>query len=212
MVIIFLGPPGSGKGTQAAIVSKALSIPSLSTSAILTSVIQSGGDRAKELRDYMTSGNLVPSSLVNELVATTLIKNEYTAGCILDGYPRTIDQAEFLDIRFPELKLKVVYFDISYNALSSRIEGRFACASCGAIYNKFSSKTKVDGICDICGLQEFKVREDDKLEVLRKRWEVYIEETRPLLEYYKNKDVLVSIDATLDKEDITCSVKNKLKL
>jgi len=212
VVIIFLGPPGSGKGTQAAIISKALSISSLSTSAILNEVIKNGGERAKELQDYMSSGRLVPSSLVNELVATTIVQDEYSAGCILDGYPRNIDQAEFLDIRFPKLELKVVYFDISYEALASRIEGRFACASCGAIYNKFSSNTKVEGVCDVCGSKEFKIREDDKLEVLHKRWEVYIEETKPLLEYYKDKGVLLSIDATLQKEEITSDLRNAMKL
>ena len=212
MVIIFLGPPGSGKGTQAAIISNALSIPSLSTSAILTAVIKNGGDVAKELQDYMASGRLVPSSLVNEMVATTLVKNEYSSGCILDGYPRNIDQAEFLDIRFPELDLKVVYFDISYEALAERIKGRFSCAACGAIYNKFSCDTKIKGVCDACGSQEFKIREDDSLEVLLKRWEVYIEETKPLLEYYKNKGILVSIDAILHKEEITAIVRNALKL
>ena len=212
MVIIFLGPPGSGKGTQAAVISKALSIPSLSTSAILTAVIKNGGDLGKELQDYMSSGRLVPSSLVNEMIATAIVKSEYSAGCILDGYPRNIEQAEFLNMRFPDLEIKVVYFDISYEALADRIEGRFACAACGAIYNKFSSNTKLDGVCDICASKEFKIRDDDKLEVLHKRWEVYIEETKPLLEYYKNKGLLVSINATLSKDEITSSLKNALKL
>ena len=212
MVIIFLGPPGSGKGTQAAVISKALSIPSLSTSAILTAVIKNGGDLGKELQDYMSSGRLVPSSLVNEMIATAIVNSEYSAGCILDGYPRNIEQAEFLNMRFPDLEIKVVYFDISYEALADRIEGRFACAACGAIYNKFSSNTKLDGVCDICASKEFKIRDDDKLEVLHKRWEVYIEETKPLLEYYKNKGLLVSINATLSKDEITSSLKNALKL
>lgn len=212
MIIIFVGPPGSGKGTQAAIISKELSIPSLSTSAILAEVINNGGELAKELKDYMSSGKLVPSALVNEMVATALTKSEYSSGCILDGYPRNIDQAEFLDIRFPKMEYKVVYFDISYEALASRIEGRYSCVSCGAIYNKFSSNTTVEGICDVCGATEFKIREDDKLEVLYKRWEVYIEETKPLLEYYKNKGCLVSVDATLDKTDITNNLLKALKL
>ncbi len=212
MVIIFLGPPGSGKGTQAAIIAKQLSVPSLSTSAILSDVIKNGGDRAQELKDYMSSGKLVPSTLVNELVATTFSRDEYKAGCILDGYPRNIDQAEFLDMRFPEMELKVVYFDISYDFLAKRIEGRFACEACGAIYNKFSSNTRLEGVCDVCGSKEFKIRDDDKLEVLQKRWEVYIEETKPLLEYYKNKGNLVSIDATLHKEEITNNLLKALKL
>ena len=212
MVIIFLGPPGSGKGTQAAIISKALALPSLSTSAILAGVIKNGGEIAEELQDYMSSGKLVPSSLVNEMVATTLVKAEYNAGCILDGYPRNIDQAEFLDLRFSQLELKVIYFDISYEVLAQRIEGRFVCNACGAIYNKFSSNTKLEGVCDLCGSKDLKIRADDKLEILHKRWEIYLEETKPLLEYYKNKGILVSIDATVSKEEITASLKSALEL
>ena len=131
---------------------------------------------------------------------------------ILDGYPRNIDQAEFLDIRFPEIMPQVVYFDISYDVLASRITGRFVCASCGAIYNKFAFNTKVEGVCDICNSKDFKIRDDDKLEVLQKRWEVYIEETKPLLEYYKNKGCLLSIDATIEKTEITNNLLKLLKL
>jgi len=212
VVIILLGPPGSGKGTQAAIISKSLSIPSLSTSAILAEVIKNGGDLGQELKRYMSSGRLVPSSLVNEMIATTLAKAEYSSGCILDGYPRNIDQAEFLDIRFPKINPQVVYFDISYDVLVSRVNGRFVCASCGAIYNKFAFNTKIEGVCDVCNSRDFNIRDDDKLEVLQKRWEVYIEETKPLLEYYKNKGCLLSIDATLEKTEITNNLLKLLKL
>lgn len=207
MLIIFLGPPGSGKGTQAAILSKFLSIPSLSTSAILNDVIKNGGSLAEELGNYMSSGRLVPSALVNEMVVTTISKNEYKDGCILDGYPRNIEQAEFLDMKFPEASIKVLYFDISYEELVRRIEGRFTCSSCGAIYNKFSFNTKIDGVCDICESKDFKVRDDDNLEILHKRWEVYLDETKPLLDYYKGKGLLFSVDAAMQKEEITSSLK-----
>lgn len=210
MVIIFLGPPGSGKGTQANVISKALSIPSLSTSFILNDSIKAVGALAQELNDYMSSGRLVPSTLVNEIVATTLAQEKYNSGCILDGYPRTIDQAEFLDIRFPEIKPRVVYFEISYEALASRIAGRFCCGGCGAIYNTQSAPTKAEGVCDICGSKDLKVRDDDKVEVLQKRWEIYIAETRPLLEYYKNKGLLISVDATLSKDEITAKLIEEL--
>ena len=203
MVIIFLGPPGSGKGTQANIISKALSIPSLSTSFILSEFIKTGTPVATELQDHMSSGRLVPSTLVNEIVATTFVNEKYSLGCILDGYPRTIDQAEFFDLRFPNVKPKAVYFEISYEVLAERIAGRFCCGSCGAIYNTHSAPTKVDGICDICGSKDFTVRDDDKVEVLQKRWEIYIAETKPLLDYYRNKGVLLSVDATLSKDAIT---------
>jgi len=212
VVIILLGPPGSGKGTQTAILSKALSLPSLSTSAILAEVIKNGEDLGRELKSYMSSGRLVPSSLVNEMMATTLAKIEYSSGCILDGYPRNIDQAEFLDMRFPQLTPQVVYFDISYDALVDRVRGRFVCASCGAIYNKFAFNTKIEGVCDACDSKDFTIRDDDALEVLQKRWEVYISETKPLLEYYKNKRSLLSIDATLEKTVITNNLLERLKL
>jgi adenylate kinase len=212
VVIIFLGPPGSGKGTQAAIISKILSIPSLSTSGILNDVIKNGGEFARELQDYMSSGKLVPSTLVNEIVATTLSKEKYSSGCILDGYPRTVDQAEFLDIRFPKIRPMAVYCEISYEALIERISGRFSCTECGAIYNKLSAPTKTVGVCDVCNATQFKIRDDDNIKVLQKRWEVYIEETRPLLEYYGNKGSLVSVDATLDKEEITSKLIQLLQL
>lgn len=212
MVIIFLGPPGSGKGTQAAIISKILSIPSLSTSGILNDVIKNGGEFANELKNYMSSGKLVSSTLVNEIVSTTLAKEEYLKGCILDGYPRTIDQAEFLDIRFPQIKPTAIHCEISYEVLADRISGRFSCVECGAIYNKLSAQTKIDGICDSCQATTFKMRDDDNVEVLQKRWEVYIEETRPLLEYYNNKGCLVTVDATASKEEITNNIIELLQL
>lgn len=206
MVIIFFGPPGSGKGTQAAIISKILSIPSLSTSGILNNVIKNGGEFADELKNYMSSGKLVPSTLVNEIVSTTLAKKEYSLGCILDGYPRTIDQAEFLDIRFPKLKPVVVYCEISYEMLVNRIKERFSCVECGAIYNKLSAPTRIPNVCDVCKTTKFKIRDDDNIEVLQKRWEVYIEETKPLLEYYNNKGSLFTVDATISKEEITNNI------
>lgn len=206
MVIIFFGPPGSGKGTQAAIISKILSIPSLSTSGILNNVIKNGGEFADELKNYMSSGKLVPSTLVNEIVSTTLAKKEYSLGCILDGYPRTIDQAEFLDIRFPQLKPVVVYCEISYEMLVNRIKERFSCVECGAIYNKLSAPTRIPNVCDVCKTTKFKIRDDDNIEVLQKRWEVYIEETKPLLEYYNNKGSLFTVDATISKEEITNNI------
>jgi adenylate kinase len=211
VLIIFLGPPGSGKGTQASIISSILSIPSLSTGVALNEFCNSGGELSEKLKSYIHAGQLVPSSLVNEVVVSALSRDEYRAGCILDGYPRTIDQAEFLDMQFPNLEQKIIYFDISYSDLANRISGRFVCAKCEAIYNKISSPTKIVGICDVCGSKEFKERKDDSLDVLQKRWEVYISQTEPLLEYYASKAALISIDATLKKEEITNKVMNKLK-
>lgn len=203
MIIIFLGPPGSGKGTQAAIIGQKLSIPTLSTSAMLHAVISAGGKLAVELKNFMDNGELVPSTLVNEIVATTIIKDEYKAGCIFDGYPRTIDQAEFLDIRFPNLKIAVAHFDIGYEILEQRIDGRFTCLKCGAIYNKYLALPQKENECDICGSHDFKIRNDDKIEILRQRWEIYLKETKPLVEYYMNKGCLFNVNANLDKDKIT---------
>ncbi|MEY3196938.1 MAG: hypothetical protein RLZZ59_306 [Pseudomonadota bacterium] len=211
MVIIFLGPPGCGKGTQSAIISDALSLPAFSTSAALKEVAASDNVLGDQLRSLMNSGQLVPSTLVNEIVAQVLSGDKYRDGCILDGYPRTIDQAEFLDLRLKGSEVLAINFEISYDDLVVRITNRFVCDGCGAIYNKILSPTKIEGKCDFCESNSFSFRDDDNIDILRKRWEVYVSQSVPLIEYYASRGALMSIDATLEKQEVTNKLVEKLK-
>ncbi len=210
-IVVFLGPPGSGKGTQATMISEALKLPYLSTGDILREAAKKDNDNSVALRECMANGKLVSSDLVNAIVDDTLHQAEFSAGCILDGYPRNLNQAEFLDKNFPDAKVKVVYFDIAYDTLVERVTGRFSCAKCGAIYNKFLAPTKALNKCDKCDSREFKVREDDKVEVLRKRWNEYSKETTPLVDYYTKKSAIIGVDATLKKEAIADKLLEQLR-
>jgi len=211
VIVIFLGPPGSGKGTQAAVISDTLSLPSISTGDILRQSAKGSSGNSQELRECLASGKLVSSDLVNKLVYEFLKQDQYASGCILDGYPRNLNQAEFLDQNFPGSDIEVIYFNISYNVLLERISGRYSCAVCGAIYNKFLSPTEIDDVCDKCGSKELKTRDDDNIEVFSARWNEYSEQTKPLLDYYDKKGCLFEVDASQKKEDITNKVVNKLK-
>lgn len=211
MIVIFIGPPASGKGTQATLISGMFKLPYLSTGNILRDASKGKGPDNDSLRETIASGKLVPSDLVNRLAFKELEKEEYKRGFVLDGYPRNLSQAEFLDKKFPDERYKVFFFDIAYEDLIARATSRFACAKCGAIYNKISVPTKIENECDMCGSHEFVTRDDDNAEVLEERWKEYMQQTMPLVAYYNAKDVLVKIDATMKKEDITHKLVAELK-
>lgn len=211
MIIIFIGPPASGKGTQASLISGMFKLPYLSTGNLLRNASKDEGEDNDVLRETLASGKLVTSDLVNRLAFSELDKEEYSRGFVLDGYPRNLSQAEFLDKKFPDEKYKVIFFDISYENLVERATSRFACAKCGAIYNKISVPTKVENECDMCGSHEFVTRDDDNAEVLAERWKEYMQQTMPLVAFYNAKDTLVKIDATMKKEDITQKLVSEIK-
>lgn len=211
MIIIFIGPPASGKGTQASLISGMFKLPYLSTGNLLRKASKDEGEDNDVLRETLASGKLVTSDLVNRLAFSELDKEEYSRGFVLDGYPRNLSQAEFLDKKFPDEKYKVIFFDISYENLVERATSRFACAKCGAIYNKISVPTKVENECDMCGSHEFVTRDDDNAEVLAERWKEYMQQTMPLVAFYNAKDTLVKIDATMKKEDITQKLVSEIK-
>lgn len=208
MIIIFIGPPGSGKGTQSLVMSKRLGIPSLSTGDVLRLKSESGTEEGNKVKKMMESGELVPSDMVNQFVLEYLQENG--KDCILDGYPRNLEQAKFLR-KHVSKNVKVFYFDISHEVLVERITGRYSCKNCGEIYNKFFTFLKNPGECDICKSTDFLKRDDDNRDSITKRLKVYKDETVPVVDYYKKQGLLTVIDATRFVDRITEELLLKLK-
>ncbi len=185
MRLIMLGAPGAGKGTHALLLSKEYNIPQISTGDILRSHIKNETDLGKKAKKYMDKGLLVPDELVVEIVKKRIQEEDCKEGFILDGFPRTIPQAEALDKALEELAIaldKVVNIDVPDEVIIKRMAGRRVCSNCGASYHIENKKPLKENICDECG-SELKQREDDKEETVRKRLQVYEEQTKPLIEY-----------------------------
>jgi len=182
---IIFGPPGAGKGTYASKLAERYNIPAIATGDIFRAEVKSGSDLGKKIAVYLQSGGLVPDETVNEVLKVWLGKPESRRGFILDGYPRTVEQAKALD-RMAKIDA-IVDLDVPEWVVVERLSNRRICRSCGAIYNiKYSPKPKVDLQCDKCGGKLYQ-REDDKPEVIRERLRVYEKQTQPLIEYYKRK-------------------------
>lgn len=208
-----MGSPGSGKGTQGKLLAEKLNLSHVSVGNIFREMVKSGSDEGNLVQDYMSKGKLVPSDLVNKVVQKFLSQNEYKAGCVLDGYPRNLEQAKFLDgFLNKEETVKVLFFDINDQIIMQRILGRFTCAGCGQIYNQFFVKPKIDNVCDVCGSDQFVHRKDDDEQTVKKRVEEYKAETYPLLDYYKNNNQLHVIDASQSMEDIGLVLDKLLKI
>lgn len=198
-MILFLGAPGAGKGTQAALVVDALGIETLSTGNILRKEVDQGSKLGNKAKFYMDKGDLVPDEVVNGIVADSLKKFQ-GKGLILDGFPRNLEQAKFLDDQRVEFDL-VVYFDLSLHEVQQRMGGRRICKKCGDTYNIFSKKPIFDGICDSCG-DRLIIRRDDKPEVVKDRYENFLGKTQPLLDFYEKNSVVVKLDANSNIEKI----------
>lgn len=202
MVIVLIGAPGSGKGTQGQFLAKALDCPYLSTGEIFRSIVANQDIEAKLINEYSSQGKLVPSDLVNTVVYKFLIMNEYKEQCVLDGYPRNLNQAEFLDSK--QLKnIKAIYFDISEQLAEQRILGRFSCGCCDKIYNRYFARPAIEDVCDVCGSREFKCRIDDEQKIVEHRMQEYIIETQPVVQYYRKCNKLLTIDASQTQEQIS---------
>jgi adenylate kinase len=192
MKLIFLGPPGAGKGTQAAIVSEKLGIPTISTGDMLRAAVKEGTEVGKQAKSFMDAGQLVPDSVIINIVAERVAKPDCSNGYILDGVPRTIAQAEALEeagIQFDH----VVSLETGDQEVTDRLGGRRVCQNCGATYHVANNPPKVEGVCDACG-HELIQRKDDQAETIRNRLEVYHRETEPLKEFYQERNVLRKID------------------
>ena len=213
MRVIMLGAPGAGKGTQAARVAEAFGIPHISTGDIFRANIKGGTELGKKAKSYMDAGQLVPDELVCELVADRIAQADCGKGYILDGFPRTIPQAEALEEAAAKLNAPVdfaVNIDVPDEAIIDRMGGRRACLGCGATYHIRYNPPKAEGICDTCG-GELVLRDDDKPETVKTRLDVYHNQTQPLIDFYTKKDVLVTVDGTQQMDDVFKAIMDKLK-
>ena len=204
MKIIMLGAPGAGKGTQAKQIADKYSIPHISTGDIFRANIKNGTELGKKAKQYMDQGALVPDELTCDLVMDRIQQDDCKNGFVLDGFPRTIPQAEALDAALEKINEKMDYaidVDVPDENIVNRMSGRRACLNCGATYHLISIPPKVEGICDRCG-SEIVLREDDKPETVQKRLKVYHEQTQPLIDYYENQGILKSVDGTQPMDEV----------
>lgn len=204
MKIIMLGAPGAGKGTQAKKIAAKYQIPHISTGDIFRANIKNGTELGKKAKTYMDQGLLVPNELVCDLVVDRVQQKDCENGYILDGFPRTIPQAESLDHALEAIKEAVDYainVEVPDENIVTRMGGRRACVGCGATYHLAYAPTKKEGICDTCGA-ELILRDDDKPETVQKRLGVYHEQTQPLIDYYSKKGILKEVDGTMDMEAV----------
>ena len=209
MKIIMLGAPGAGKGTQAKMIADEYGIPHVSTGDIFRANIKNGTQLGMEAKQYMDKGLLVPDELTVKILLDRVAQDDCKGGYVLDGFPRTIPQAEVLDKALDELGEKVDYainVDVPDENIVRRMGGRRACLSCGATYHIEHIPPKAEGICDICG-QELVLRDDDKPETVQNRLNVYHEQTQPLIDFYQAKGVLKTVDGTKDMKDVFAAVK-----
>lgn len=208
MKIIMLGAPGAGKGTQAKQIAGKYSIPHISTGDIFRANIKNGTELGKKAKEYMDQGLLVPDELTCDLVVDRIGQDDCANGFVLDGFPRTIPQAEALTDALNKLGEKMDYaidVDVPDENIVKRMSGRRACLDCGATYHVVSIPPKKEGICDACG-SKLVLRDDDKPETVQKRLDVYHEQTQPLIDYYKKEGILKSVDGTQPMEDVFAEI------
>ena len=187
MKIVILGPPGSGKGTYASRLKDLLGIPHISTGDMVREEIRAQTELGKIMKAYSERGELVPDEIIIDMLAKRLSKSDAQRGFILDGFPRTLKQAEYLE-KISGVDL-VINLNVPDEIIIQRLSNRLICKRCGAIYNRLTLKPKVDGICDKCGGELYQ-REDDRPEVIQERLNVYRRDTKPLIEYYRRKGIL----------------------
>ena len=213
MKVVMLGAPGAGKGTQAKMIATKYNVPHISTGDIFRANIKEGTELGKKAKSYMDQGLLVPDELVVDLVVDRLQQEDCKDGYILDGFPRTIPQAEALDAALSKLDTKLdvaLDIDVADDFIVKRMGGRRACLGCGATYHIVNIPPKKEGICDTCGA-ELVLRDDDKPETVEKRLLVYHEQTQPLIDYYKNSGILVTLDGTKDMNELFANICSVLE-
>lgn len=213
MNVLLLGPPGAGKGTQAGHIRDAFALVHLSTGDMLREAVAAGTDLGKQAKAVMERGELVSDDLMVALVAERIDQPDCAGGFILDGFPRTVKQAEALDALLAERHQKidaVIEFQVDDALLVERISGRFTCAKCGEGYHDRFKQPKVEGVCDVCGATEFKRRADDNAETVKSRLNAYHGQTAPLLPYYRAHGVLRSVDGMGKIDEVTTAVDQAL--
>ena len=208
MKIIMLGAPGAGKGTQAEKIAEKYQVPHISTGDIFRSNIKNGTELGKKAKTYMDQGLLVPDELVVDLVVDRLKQADCEKGCILDGFPRTIPQAEALDAALNNDNDSVDFaidIEVPDQAIIDRMSGRRACDNCGMTYHMQYMPPKTEGKCDKCG-SDLILRDDDKPETVKKRLDVYHEQTQPLIDYYKKQGCLREVDGTKTMDEVASAI------
>jgi adenylate kinase len=213
MRLVLLGPPGAGKGTQAERIAARYDIPHLSTGDMLREAVAAGTEVGRRARAIMDAGQLVPDEVMNQLVAERLAQPDAARGFVLDGFPRTLAQAQALDDLLKQRGQRldaVLELAVDDDALVERISGRFACARCGAGYHDRFKQPRVEGVCDVCGGREFVRREDDKPETVRARLKAYHEQTAPLLPFYRNQGLLAAVDGMAEIDHVSAQVFERI--
>jgi len=202
--IVLLGPPGAGKGTQGVVLSKSYNIAHISTGDILREAVKAGTAQGKKALEYMNKGELVPDEVVTGIVVERLAREDAKKGFILDGFPRTLKQAEDLDKELKGMSIgidMVLYFEIPDAVAIERLTGRRVCKACGANYHIKNIPPQKEGVCDHCGANLFQ-RPDDTIATVRNRLKVYDEQTSPLIKYYTKQGILKKVSGALDVKDL----------
>jgi len=202
--IVLLGPPGSGKGTQASALESRRGVPHIASGDLLRANVRDGTELGTRAKPYMDRGDLVPDDLILDMMAERLSQPDAQEGYVLDGFPRTVAQAEALEERLSKLGREldaVIYLRVSEKEILRRISGRRTCPNCGAVYHVDTMPPKKEGICDKCGAKLVQ-RDDEEPEVVRQRLNVYSEQTEPLLDFYRQRDLLYEVDGTIGIENV----------
>lgn len=214
MNIILLGAPGSGKGTQAALLSEKFNLQHVSTGELCRKEVSKGTSLGMQLADIMKAGQLIPDALIMDILKQHIVETSKTSsGFIFDGFPRTVNQAKDLDHLLVDLKLSVTHvilINVDKDYIVSRLSARQSCAQCGHVYNDKTNPTKVSGVCDKCGSTKFIHRQDDNEEIILKRLDVYSTLTAPLIPYYQAMGKLHQIDGNTNVETVSMRIENLL--
>ena len=214
MNLILLGPPGAGKGTQAKRLEQKYGLVQLATGDMLRAAVASGSALGTRVKAIMDSGRLVPDDIIVAMLAARIAEPDAANGFILDGFPRTVPQAEALD-RMLEAANRhldhVILMEVDEQALIERIAGRFSCRTCGASFHERYHRTRIDGVCDVCGGTDLVHRADDRPEAVATRLAAYRNQTAPLLPYYRDRGVLRTVDGMADIDEVTRQIETVLR-